>query len=71
VVGSTPGSYIAVAVGLLIALLASAFYHLTVEEQGEVLGIRFGPLALFRRTAKYSAIEKVEVGRTAEKGRMR
>lgn len=63
-VGSAPGSIIAAAVGLLIALLAPAFHHLTVVDQGDRLAIRFGPLPLFRRTVRYADIEKVEVGRT-------
>lgn len=63
-VGETPGIYIAVGVGLLIALLAPAFHHLTVVDQGDVLAIRFGPIPLFRRTVRYADIEKVEVGQT-------
>jgi hypothetical protein len=63
-VGSAAGNFIAVAVGLLIALLAPAFHHLTVEDQGDRLAIRFGPLPLFRRTVRYADIEKVEIGRT-------
>jgi hypothetical protein len=63
-VGSAPGSFIAAAVGLIIALLAPAFHHLTVEDQGDRLAIRFGPLPLFGRTVRYDDIEKVEVGRT-------
>ncbi len=45
-------------------MLAPAFHHLTVEDQGEVLAIRFGPLLLFRRTVRYADIVKIEVGRT-------
>jgi hypothetical protein len=41
-----------------------AFHHLTVEDQGNRLTIRFGPLPLFRRAVRYHDIEKVEVGRT-------
>ena len=63
-VGSAPGLYIAVTVGLLIALLAPAFHHLTVEDQGDRLAVRFGPLPLFRRSVLYADIETVEVGRT-------
>ena len=63
-IGETPGMYIGGGVGLLIALLAPAFHHLTVEDQGDVLAIRFGPVPLFRRTVRYAEIEKVEVGRT-------
>lgn len=63
-VGSPPGLYIAAAVGLLIALLAPAFHHLTVEDRGDRLAVRFGPVPLFRRSVLYADIEKVEVGRT-------
>ncbi len=63
-VGSAPGSFIAAGVGLLIVLLAPAFHHLTVEDQGDRLTIRFGPLPLFGRTVRYADIEKAEVGRT-------
>jgi hypothetical protein len=64
VVGSAPGNVIAVTVGILIALLAPAFHHLAVEDEGGRLAIRFGPLPLFRRTVSYDDIERVEVGRT-------
>lgn len=65
-VGDTPGIYIAVAVGRLVAITGLAFHHLTVEDQGDRLAIRFGPLPLpmFRRTVQYADIVKVEVGRT-------
>lgn len=63
-VGDMPGVYIAGGVGLLIALLGPAFHHLTVEDEGDVLAIRFGPVPLFRRTLRYVDIESVEVGRT-------
>jgi hypothetical protein len=63
-VGDKPGIFIAGGVGLFIALLAPAFHHLSVVDQGDVLAIRFGPVPLFRRTVRYADIEKVEVGRT-------
>ncbi len=63
-VAGTPDIFIAIAVGLLIALLGPAFHHLTVEDQGERLAIRFGPIPLFRRTVQYADIVKVEIGRT-------
>jgi hypothetical protein len=63
-VGSAPGSFIAAAVGLVIALVAPAFHHLAVEDRGDRLAIRFAPLPLFRRTVRYADTEKVEVGRT-------
>jgi hypothetical protein len=62
--GETPGVYVGVSVGLLIALLASAFHHLTVVDQGDRLAIRFGPVPLFHRIVPYVNIEKVQVGRT-------
>lgn len=64
VIGDTAGIYIGGGVGLLLAMLAPCFHHLTVVVQGEVLAVRFGPIPLFRRTVRYADIEKVEVGRT-------
>ncbi len=43
------GVYIGGGVGLLFALLASAFHHLTVDDNGDVLAIRIGLVTLFRR----------------------
>jgi len=51
-VGETPGMYIAGSVGLLIASLATCFHRLTVQDQGEVLAIQFGPVPLFRRSVQ-------------------
>lgn len=64
IIGDTLGMYVAGGVGLLLAALAPAFHHLTVQDQGEVLKIHFGPIPLFRRTVRYADIEKVDVGRT-------
>jgi hypothetical protein len=50
--------------GLLTLFLWMVRHHLTVEDQGDILAIRFGPLPLFRRTVRYTDIEKVEVGHT-------
>lgn len=63
-IGETAGIYIGGGVGLLIALLAPCFHHLTVVDQGEVMAIRFGPVPLFGRTVKYADIGAVEIGRT-------
>jgi hypothetical protein len=60
----TSGIVIVSGVGLLMALLAPAFHHLSVYGQGDELAIRFGPLPLFHRTVRYADIEKIEVGRT-------
>lgn len=64
IIGERPGFYIGGGVGLLIALLGPCFHHLTVEQQGDVLAIRFGPVPLFRRTVRYTDIASVEIGRT-------
>ena len=49
---------------LLLVVISFAFHHLTVVDLGDKLGIRFGPLPLFRRTVRYIDINTVEVGRT-------
>lgn len=64
IIGDTLGMYVAGGVGLLLASLAPCFHYLTVQDQREVLGIRFGPIPLFRRTVRYADVVKVEVGRT-------
>lgn len=51
-------------IGLLMLVLAGALRHLSVEDQGNVLAVRFGPIPLFRRTVRYADIGSVEVGRT-------
>jgi hypothetical protein len=60
----TPIALILAGTGLLTFFLAIAFHHLTIEDQGDHLKIRFGPVPLFRRTVRYADIERVEVGRT-------
>lgn len=62
--GGAPGMYIAGAVGLLLALLAPAFHHLTVEDQGDFLEVRFGPATLFHTKVRYADVTHVELGRT-------
>ena len=64
IIPSFPAKLIPVVVGLLLVAIAPAFHYLTVEDQGARLGIRFGPLPLFRKTVPYANIAKVEVGRT-------
>jgi hypothetical protein len=53
--------FIAVGVGLLIALLGPAFHHLSVEDRAAYLAIRFGPLPLFPRKVQYRDLERVDV----------
>src|ERR1022692_1406756 len=55
-IGEMAGICIAGGVSLLMVLLAPAFHHLTVVDQGDVLAIRFGPIPLFHRTARYAEI---------------
>ena len=50
--------------GLLVALVGLAFHHLTVEDEGDRLAIRFGPLPLLETSIRYADIQRVEVGRT-------
>lgn len=51
-------------IGVLLAVVAASFHHLTVEDRGDQLVVRFGPVPLFRRTVRYADIGSVEVGRT-------
>jgi len=50
--------------GLLLALLGLAFHHLTVEDEGDRLAIRFGPLPFLETSIRYDDIQQVEVRRT-------
>ena len=52
IIREPPWIFVFVGAGLLIGLLAPMFRHLTVEDRGEVLAIRFGPVPLFRRTVR-------------------
>lgn len=45
-------------------VVAASFRHLTVEDRGDGLAIRFGPDPLFRKTVAYNEIKSDEVGRT-------
>jgi hypothetical protein len=51
-------------VAVLMTVLALSFHHLTIEDQGNRLVIRFGPLTLFRTSVPFEEIESVEIGRT-------
>ncbi len=62
--GDTVGIVIAGSVSLVLVLLAPCLHYLAVEDQGDVLAVRFGPVPLFRRTVRYTDIGSVEVGRT-------
>ena len=51
-------------IGVLLAVVAASFHHLTVEDRGDRLAVRFGPVPLFRRTVRYADIGSVEIGQT-------
>ena len=59
-----PALWISLGSGLVHLLLGAAFQHLTVEDDGSQLSIRFGPLPLFRRRVPYADIQQVAIGRT-------
>lgn len=52
-------------IGGIVLLLAASFHYLKVEDEGEALSVRFGPLPLFRRTVPYRDIQSVEVVRSS------
>ncbi len=62
--GGAPASWILLPTGIFVGLLASSFHHLTVEDRGERLSVRFGPTPLFSLSIPYSDIVRVEAGRT-------
>jgi hypothetical protein len=49
---------------LLVVLVGLAFHHLTVEDEGDRLAIRFGTLPFMETSVRYADIQQVEVGRT-------
>lgn len=52
--------------GITLALITPAFHHLIVEDAGDALAVRFGPLPLpkCRMTIPYDDIVRVEVDQT-------
>ena len=60
----------AVAVAILLAsaavilVLAWSFKQLTIQDEGDYLGIAYGPLPIFYKRFAYDTIEAVERGRT-------
>ncbi|WP_417734057.1 hypothetical protein [Rosistilla oblonga] len=51
-------------VGLAMLWLAASFHHLTVEDEGDRISIRFGPLPTFRRSVRYDEIVDARLDRT-------
>ncbi len=51
------------ATGFLMILLGTSLQHLTVEDEGHQLAIRFGPFPLFRKRIWYDDIVEVDEAR--------
>jgi len=49
---------------VVMLVLGCSLAHLTVEDEGDQLALRFGPLPLFRKRIRYDDIIEVEKGRT-------
>ena len=49
----------------LFMVLAASFWCLTVEDDGEALRVRYGPLPLFGTRVPYATITSVATGRSA------
>lgn len=62
---STPGLAIILPLaGVVTLILAAAFHHLTVADEGDRLAVQFGPLPLFRTAIRYEEMRAVRRGRT-------
>jgi hypothetical protein len=48
----------------LLAFLALLYHHLTVADEGDRLGVRFGPLPFCGTTVPYADIQAIEPGQT-------
>jgi hypothetical protein len=61
-----PSAVLALVVtAMLFGLAALAFHYMTVEDDGEALAVRYGPLPLFRTRIYYIEITSVEPGQTS------
>jgi hypothetical protein len=59
-----PG-FVRLAIGLLFLFFALSFAQLTVEDEGDYLAVRFGPLPVFRKRIAYAEIKAVERSRSS------
>ncbi len=62
--GNPLGTVILTATLAILLLSAEAFRYLTVQDEGEHLAIRFGPIPLIHKRIPYAEITAVEPGRT-------
>lgn len=61
----TPGLAVVLPLaGVFNLVLATAFHHLTVADEGDRLAVQFGPLPLFRTAIRYDEMLAVQPGRT-------
>ncbi|MBL7133630.1 MAG: hypothetical protein ISS78_05985 [Phycisphaerae bacterium] len=60
-----PAMIIVCVAACCMGLLALCFQTLTVRDEGEHLGVRFGPLAVFRTDVPYAEITAVETARSS------
>lgn len=63
--GGVAAVWIMLPASLFAGLLASSFHHLTIEDRGSRLSVKFGPTPLFGLSIPYSEIRSVEAGRTS------
>ena len=54
-----------VAVGVLMELVATCFWHLRVRDEGDVLGVAFGPLRVFSKRIPYGSLREFRPERTS------
>ena len=52
-------------VAVTLVLAAMMFGRLTVQDEGDCLAVRYGPLPVFRKRIRYDEITAVEPGRTS------
>jgi len=52
------------AVAVVCIFLSFAFEHLTIRDEGDRLGVRFGPLPLFKKTIPYAEMTGVQRSRS-------
>lgn len=48
----------------VVALFAACFMYLNVQDEGDRLAIRYGPLPLFRKSLSYDEITEARAGRS-------
>lgn len=57
--------YVLGAASVVVFLLAASFAWLRIEDEGEFLSVRYGPLPVMGTSVRYDSIDSVEVGRSS------